>query len=198
MTDIPLPEPDNPPSTRPRALLRWLYSIFAPVIAVAAIGLAVWEGIENRRHNRLSVRPRLDGGIEAGRDSNGEYARMAVESTGLGPAVIDAFRVYFDGEIQDPGSRPSGRRWDKVIVAMSAEGVQINARAFGSGHYFPTGREYVLFEAKRPGAPSSDVRPMSHLVDRLAIQICYCSVYGTDCDEVLLTTRQLQTIDCTR
>lgn len=198
MSDALIPEPHNEPSSRLGGPLRRLYSVLTPMIAVAAIGLAVWEGIENRRHNRLSVQPRLDGGIEAGRDGNGEYMRMAVESSGLGPAVIDAFRVYFDGEIQDSSSTASGRRWEKVTDAMSAEGVQIHARAFGSGHYFPTGREYVLFEARRLGASSSGVQTMSNLLDRLAIQICYCSVYGTDCEEVLLTTRQLQTSRCAR
>jgi hypothetical protein len=193
-----MPEPGDRPSSRSTDLRRGVQSVLTLVIAVAAIGLAAWEGIENRRHNRLSVQPRLDAAIDAGRDNRGEYVRMAVESTGLGPAVIQAFRIYFDGVVQDADGTLSPSRWQKAIDAFSGEGAQINARAFGGGHYFPTGREYVLFEARRPPAPSEDAEGFSGLLDHLAIQICYCSVYGTHCDEVVLATIRPQVASCAR
>jgi hypothetical protein len=116
----------------------------------------------------------------------------------LGPAVIKDFRIYFDGVLQDSSRTAGGSRWDNVIAAVSAEGAQINARAFGGGHYFPTGREYVLFEARRPAAPLEDGKRFSDLLNGLAIQVCYCSVYGTNCDEVLLAVTEVETVRCTR
>ena len=36
---------------------------------------------------------------------------------------------------------------------------------------------------------------LTAVLDRVAVQICYCSVYGGDCDEVLLTTPRYQNTD---
>ncbi|HKK08896.1 MAG TPA: hypothetical protein VKA44_08435, partial [Gemmatimonadota bacterium] len=67
------------------------------LIAAAAIGLAAWEGLETRRYDRLSVRPRLQAGADVGGDSADHYVRFSVENTGLGPAVIRRFTIYLDG-----------------------------------------------------------------------------------------------------
>ena len=34
-------------------------SLSAIIIAIASIVVTIWQGIENRNHNRLSVRPKL-------------------------------------------------------------------------------------------------------------------------------------------
>lgn len=41
-------------------IVEWLRRSGAAIVAVAAVALATWEGLENRRHNRLSVVPKLD------------------------------------------------------------------------------------------------------------------------------------------
>lgn len=91
MIDVPTPDP---PEQRHAATGGWLLRLqplVTLIIAVAAIGLAVWEGVESRRHNRLTVKPRIAGEIHAGRDGAGEYVTLSIESTGLGPAVINTF-----------------------------------------------------------------------------------------------------------
>lgn len=197
MTEIQIPEPDVSAPPNSDSLLRRLQPVLTLIIAITAIGLATWEGLENRRHNRLTVQPRLDASIGAGREGSTEYVRMVVESSGLGPAVIKDFRIYLNGVMQDSSQTSSGSPWDNVIKAVSTEGSQINARAFGRGHYFPPGREYVLFEARRPTGSSGGGTSFTGLLDQLAIQVCYCSVYGTNCDEVVLAGKQVKTARCT-
>jgi hypothetical protein len=119
------------------------------IIALAAIGLAIWEGAENRRHNRLSVQPRLAGAIDAGRDGSAEYVRMTIENAGLGPAVIKTFRIYWDGITRDTTRSSSNTQWQTVTEAVADSGTQVIARGLGRGNYFPAGRQATVFEAKR-------------------------------------------------
>ena len=198
MIDISVPEPDPAPPQGKAHLLMRLQAVITLLIAVAAIGLAIWEGAENRRHNRLSVLPRLGAEINSGRESGTEYVRMSVESTGLGPAVITAFRIYLDGTLQEPVQVSGTSPWQKVIDAFAAEGTSINAHAFGSGYFFPAGRQHVLFEARRPDTAAVNAQKLSDSLGRLALQVCYCSIYDTDCDEVVLATSQLESLACPR
>ena len=195
MSDVPIPEmPARPPSREDRLPVR-LQAFVTLLIAFAAIALTIWEGVENRRHNRLSVQPRLGAAIDTGRDTAGEYVRMAIESTGLGPAVIKTFRVYFDGVAQDTVTAAGTIPWQNAIDAFSANGTNINAHGLGTGYYIPAGRQQILFEARRHTA--SDNGPtLTDILRRFALQICYCSVYNTDCEEVLLTTARISVPTC--
>ena len=198
MSEIPIPEPSRrSPSSGP-ALLDRLQPPLTLVIAVAAIGLAIWEGAENRRHNRLSVLPRLGAEINSGREGSSEFIRMAVESTGLGPAVIKTFRIYLDGIPQDSAVASGVSRWQGVIGVFDAEGTTINAHSFGNEYFFPAGRQQILLEVTRPDAAAVAGETLSDALDRIALQVCYCSIYDTDCDEVLLTTTEMQPLSCTR
>ena len=197
MTEIPIPEPPADRQSDNGGLLQRLQPLLTLLIALAAIGLAAWEGLENRRHNRLSVKPRIGAEIDSGRDGSGEYIRMSIESTGLGPAVIHTFRVYFDGVLQDTHDGPDTSVWQSALEAFGTSGTQINARGIGRGYYLPAGSRHLLFEARRPRSDAT-APPLASNLGRLALQICYCSVYQTDCDEVLLTTGALVPQSCTR
>ena len=196
MADIPVPDtPERPPPGGGNVLLR-LQPLLTLVIALAAIGLAIWEGSENRRHNRLSVQPRLGASVVSGEDAAGEFVRMAVESTGLGPAVVNTFRIYVDGIAQDSTITAGGTPWVHVTEMFSADDTEINARGYGRGNYFPAGREYILFEVKRHREAAAGGEPLTETVGRVAVQICYCSIYNTDCEEVLLATVAMEALAC--
>jgi hypothetical protein len=120
---------------------------------------------------------------------------MAIESTGLGPAVIKTFRVYFDGVPQDTVTASGTIPWQKAIEAFSTNETSINAHGLGTGYYFPAGRQQVLFEARRR-ASKGDNPALADILSRLALQICYCSIYNTDCEEVLLTTARIKAPSC--
>lgn len=196
MNEVPIPESPTRPASQRKGPLERLQPVLALVIAFAAIGLATWEGAENRRHNRLSVQPRLGAEVDAGRTSQSEYVRLVVESNGLGPAVFRTFRIYFDGVVQDSVTAAGVNPWRTVIAAVSDSVTQINAHAFGAGYYFPVGRREVLFEAVRPGGISTAGEPLADILTRLAVQVCYCSIYDTDCDEVVLTAGDLKPLPC--
>lgn len=87
--------------------VRWLASdraqtlanVLTIIVALAAIGLSIWESFENRRHNRLSVLPQLEP-IQYSLNVPGDtmYVRYGARNTGLGPAVLQNFVVFRNGE----------------------------------------------------------------------------------------------------
>ncbi|NOX88762.1 MAG: hypothetical protein GXO77_07030 [Calditrichaeota bacterium] len=71
-----------------------IVSLSAIIIALASIVVTTWQGIETRKHNRLSVRPRLEIIFESGKNSFG-YVLM---NNGLGPAIITGKKIFVDGK----------------------------------------------------------------------------------------------------
>ncbi len=68
-------------------------SMSAIVIAVASISISVWQGLETKKHNRLSVRPNLEIYFTRGSESTG----FLLINTGLGPAMIKDNAIWCDG-----------------------------------------------------------------------------------------------------
>ena len=123
---------------------------------------------------------------------------MTIENTGLGPAVVKTFRTYWDGVPGDTTTPSSNTQWQTVIEAVADARTQVTARGLGRGYYFPAGRQHMVFEARRANPNPEGEAALARILDRLAVQICYCSIYNTDCDEVLLATTRTPTLPCTR
>ena len=67
------------------------------LVALAAIGLSIWEGRENRLHNRLSVMPhleRIESTLRKGLADSTFSVKYAMYNSGLGPAVLHDVLVY--------------------------------------------------------------------------------------------------------
>ncbi|HEX6133055.1 MAG TPA: hypothetical protein VFZ24_03665 [Longimicrobiales bacterium] len=196
MPDIPIPEVPGPARQEEAGGWQRLQSLLALVIAVVAITLAAWEGLENRRHNRLTVQPRLGGEYSSGREGDSEYVRIAVENNGLGPAVIGSLRIFLDDTALPARSGIGRSPWSVVIDSVATEGMHVDAHAFGAGYFLPAGREYLLFQARRPRGSAPDDAPIGAIADRIGIDICYCSIYGSHCDRVTLATKPLDVGPC--
>ncbi len=78
--------------------------VVATFIAFLALILTIWEGLENRRNNRLSTQPILS--ILEKWDETGYLYKLLLSNDGFGPAIIDnivynfASTVYREEEIQ--------------------------------------------------------------------------------------------------
>lgn len=73
-------------------------SACAAFIAACALGVTVWQGRQNYKHNMLSVRPFL-GALEHF-EHDGKVGQLTFEliNGGIGPAIITNFTLLYDGK----------------------------------------------------------------------------------------------------
>jgi hypothetical protein len=90
-----------------------IVSAAATVIALAALGLSVYEAMLSRRHARLSVRPLLDSELHV--SSARDRFCLVVTNNGLGPAIIKKWQLLVDGKpYRDLGIT----RWEQLTAHL--------------------------------------------------------------------------------
>lgn len=72
----------------------WLKSNSSGILAVLALATTAWQGYLQRKHNRLSVTPKLE--IIQHRTPDG-IAALTLKNVGVGPAIITEYRITADG-----------------------------------------------------------------------------------------------------
>ena len=109
-----------------------------------------------------------------------------------------SFRVYLDGRPLDASSETNDP-WSAVteVVAgdSASQDIQIETHAFGDGYFLSSGTEHVLFTARRPES-AANTPSLRGILERIAVDVCYCSIYGSDCDRALATLRPIETEPC--
>jgi len=63
-----------------------LTAISSIIIALIALGISIWQGIETRNHNRQTVTPNLS--ITRDFRNEAKDVGIFIESVGLGPVII--------------------------------------------------------------------------------------------------------------
>lgn len=143
-------------------------AVSAVVIAVASLGVSLWQARSTRQHNPHSVRPvlQLHLGIHDGARSG-----IRLINVGLGPAVVVRTLVRLDGEVIG--------RWDRASADTIRTGLttHLNAVTFGENEVLAAGySEYLL---SLPTYDASTHELIKDLLDRrLAVTIHYESLYG--------------------
>lgn len=224
MDDIPLPEPDDADAASgdaapdadatereaasSRLSLRALAQLMTVVVAVAAIGLSVWEGRETRRHNRLSVLPRLEASslwLPMRLDTRSALFRNAfadsaavayqdsivLQNNGLGPAVIHRVQVRVADSITYDTER-SGWRDQYMFRAVvdrlrrvAPNVATLNVRTYPPGTFLSQGM-HPLIQFMVPAGQSVEAlihvrRSLVEPKQEIQVLYCSCSVYGEDC-----------------
>lgn len=160
--------------------------ISSVVIAMCAVLISIWHGIETRRHNRLSVMPHLTTWTY----SSDEKQTYTVEliNNGIGPALIESFEIYVDGKlISGVGTGPI-----KKALKILFPNCNYEARhSFVAKGYSmaPNERcEIAAIKFTEPPFPSQE--SIDESFDRGDIRVRYKSFYD---DELYLSTESDQT-----
>ena len=138
------------------------------MVAFVAVILALYEGGQNRLHNRLSVKPK----ILISFHHNEEGAGYILSNSGLGPAIIKWIEVKVDGAVQANWGTVAEKLFSKPIVSGFHF---VNPTA---GTSFANGSNFKIFWFKAED-PRSNV--MLQAYKRVQIDVCYCSMYEDDC-----------------
>lgn len=147
-----------------------ILSISAIIIAVASISVAVWEGIETRKHNLLSVRPKLEIFYNSNKSSFG----YVLVNNGLGPAVITEKKIFVDSvEIDYSGF--SG--YDDFLEKLGLVERYAGHGAISPGFTIKAGKNenIIIFNLYE----SDEVKTLlPQVYKRVSIEIGYKSMYG--------------------
>ncbi len=68
----------------------------AVFLAACALGLSLYEGYQDRRHNRLSVKPAIDFSLH--RAKTLQHVGLLIHTKGVGPAHIKRVFLFINGE----------------------------------------------------------------------------------------------------
>jgi hypothetical protein len=144
-------------------------SISAIIIALASIFISVWEGFEIRKHNRLSVRPKLEISYNVAQDNFG----YVLTNNGLGPAIIMEKKLFIDNtEIKSSGF--SG--YDEFFEVLNLKDRLIMHGATGSGITIRPSKNENIFVFKFVENEDKE-KLISQIYNRVRIEISYKSMY---------------------
>ena len=148
-------------------------AVAAVVIALLAFAVSVHQGIETRRHNRLSVLPAFDFSREEHKES--ELVGVFFENRGIGPGIIFEFNALVDGT-----SFPiqSAEEWVVVLEKPDINESWIIWRSFGIGLMVKPGERLFLLAAENKKLDANDRPRLLRALDRLQFQVEYKSMYG--------------------
>jgi hypothetical protein len=146
-----------------------ILSVSAITIAFASICISLWEGSETRRHNRLSVRPKLEVVFNAGKETFG----YTVDNNGLGPAMITGMDLFVDGEkIRHTGFGGL----DEFLDMMKLKERFLSRDAFGKGITLTAGSRKSILLFKKFNSDNTE-ELLKNIYLRVKIEITYASMY---------------------
>jgi hypothetical protein len=150
-------------------------ALASAAIALMALVATIWEGVETRRHNRLSVAPRLD--FYSVRSTAPDHPEnyVALENKGLGPAIIKGFRMTID----DMRYKGLGSR--NMAILVKRLGLYTRGIAFSSPELndtFKPGESAKLLQVDPRKATPELLRRFNQACERIKLEVEYESVYG--------------------
>ena len=155
-------------------------AIAALIVAAAALGTAVWQGLETRRHQRLSVAPALV--FEWNDSENFDFVGLKLSNQGTGPGLVGPFHIFVDGEQVLDG------RWETAIQRLGIDDDDDWVEWWLIGEVFPwrPGLEHEIFGVTKQKYCQSQDECKSRIdaiageytgIFRLSLAFCACSVY---------------------
>ena len=151
--------------------------IAASVTAIAAVVVSIWQGVQQRRHNVLSVRPALSFDKDVAAD--GTLLGIDLKNAGTGPALIKRFVIYVDDR---PVSDGQGDVWEAAEKVLNLANPQLHFTEFyyDPGDSMPANEEKRIIGIEREDynkLSDSDKALWKNALSRIRIKVEYTSIY---------------------
>ena len=75
----------------------WI-AVASAVVAICALAVTIWQGRQNYKHNKISVRPKLMVKRKFEHTETEKTVWFELINSGVGPAIIKDFILIYDGE----------------------------------------------------------------------------------------------------
>ena len=104
-------------------------AIAATVTAVAALSIAVWDNVQTRSYNRVSVQPHLVIEFAKHQGPTGDSGTLVLRNEGIGPAQIEGITIQL---VDREGTARSYGSWNEARSAIRAENLLALCESFDS------------------------------------------------------------------
>jgi hypothetical protein len=151
----------------------WI-ALASAFIALLVLGLTIWQGLQTRKHNRLSAKPYLDFKW-VNKPHNG--LRCELNNLGLGPAFLNKVKFYVDDE-EIP---VKGRECYKSIfeaLELNLLLSQVEVLHIESRSAISVGQSDNLVVFCNSSTSESDHKLIASKLSRLSVQVEYKCIYG--------------------
>lgn len=149
-----------------------IVAICAAFIALCALGISVWQGIETRRHNKLSVSPYLS--IRVVISKQAPYMGIQIDNNGVGPAVIKKCIVFIDGE---PTQVDSYESWEKAGNAARIFDKKVSFLTLPQGTVLKEGQSIPFIAYPKENQTEESIKIFQERLSHLRVKIIYESIY---------------------
>ena len=146
---------------------------FALFIAFVALAVAIWQGIETRKHNRLSIKPHL---YFSTYSVLGEAAGLRVTNGGLGPAIIKSFSLGVNNKWIDDTEKGGGVEASKLLGAEKF-GPVLDLGLYSPDQILDSGESQYILETSKDKRTTETDQYLNEYVKRLSVKIAYESAY---------------------
>ena len=141
----------------------------ATLTAIAALFIAVWDNVQTREHNRLSVAPRLTISTTVSNNTRS----ITIRNDGIGPAIVERMTM----RMQTQEGLIETQDWQDISPRFLDAGHSISSSwQFSSGDAIGIGKSYDLFGASE--SSDSTAPSLRAMVQDLSLRIEYASIYG--------------------
>ena len=157
------------------------FRLWVPIlVSLCAISLTIFQAMATRHHQRLSVQPRLDWNIEAGREGDIAYSLV---NNGVGPAVLKSLILTVDGKPVGPDGPATCAAVDAAI-GRGLPDWDTGCFDMVEDFVIRAGTSVVVYASRRAtGLPAEPLRVPPEEYLRLGVVGRYCSFYE-DCWEL--------------
>lgn len=154
----------------------WLGCNTAEIIAVCALVFTAYQAYLSRRHNRLSIIPKLTTStVGKSEESIGSMA-VILANNGLGPAVINTYLVELDGIPQEFNDSSEVLVFMKELVGNI--GVDSTVTLLNSGHIIAAGESTKVMFISFVDNEGKGSEYVDNLMNRFSLRVSYSSIYG--------------------
>ncbi len=159
-----------------------IISLASTVIALSAFGLSIYQVSSLKKHNRLSVKPRLEFNYHS---DQGQKVMLHLTNGGLGPAILKSINVELNGHLTEIDEK----FWNSLVEEFN-EGIEKWCYYLSGTDILRVGeeRELLRIEPKKPQLTLSC--ELERKIDGLRFIVTYESLYGETYTAISSTHRR--------
>ncbi|WP_422473321.1 hypothetical protein [Endozoicomonas sp. ALB032] len=147
-----------------------IVAISSAFIALIALFVAIWQGFVTRKHNRLSVRPRLQVNYMISRQ--GDTIGLNFKNSGTGPLIINSLKIIRDGKEYEFNDSS----YKNLFSQMAINSFSFNL--ISKGFVIPENETKWLISTNKHKESEFIFKTLEDSLNNFSLEVIYSSIYN--------------------